>query len=139
MGTPARIIALVGEERWAVTYVNYDGNLSGVGQTLLESYQDPKKISKLVEPGHMSSLSASPECPEGHSYKSPQRGYCVYYGRDRGEEDVDADYFATFQEAWQYSQDLPGSYLYVWDGDQWVYEYAGTSRPLQQALVDHKD
>lgn len=119
MGTSATIIAKTSDGRFGVTYVNYDGYISGVGKMLFEHYQDQSKIDAMLLPGHMSSLDVSPLCPEGHTYNTPVRGYSIYYGRDRGEDDVETDYVRSFDEAYETSKSYGGSYLYIWDGQTW--------------------
>lgn len=110
MGTPANIVALTSDGRWGVTYVNYDGYLDGVGVTLHDHYTDQAKVDALLELGHLSSL--------GETLDSK---YTEAYARDRGEEDVETDYYHGFTDAMGYANESHGQYLYAWDGVAWHY------------------
>ena len=52
--------------------------------------------------------------PEGHSYRSPVDGYCIAYGRDRGETGTEARRGAV-------PADVCGreEYNYLWSGEAW--------------------
>lgn len=121
MGTGAGIVARASDGRWATSYVNFDGYVNSVGLMLHEYYGTQARVDALLAHGHMSSLGESPDCPEGHSYDRPVDGYCVFYGRDRGEEDVDTDYYHSFQEAFVEGE-RQGQFTYVWDGVSWHYD-----------------
>ena len=66
-------------------YCHWNGYPDGVGRILKESYNTTKKVNALINLGDISSLAPSIECPEGHSFDSPIKGYTVAYHRDRGE------------------------------------------------------
>ena len=67
--------------------------------------------------GSLSSIYASPEKPDGHSYETPVAGYCVAYGRDRGELGQEAVLGATLKDV---QRDMGQDYEYLWDGSQWL-------------------
>lgn len=119
MGTSANIIALHSDGRWGVTYVNYDGYPDCVGMMLHDYHSTQEKVDLLLAPGHMRSLGMDSTCPDGHSYRTPAPGFSIYYGRDRGEEDVDTDYYESFAEAWENAKSNGGQYTYAWDGVAW--------------------
>lgn len=135
MGTSANIVALHSSGRWGVTYVNYDGYPSGVGIMLHDHYTDQAKVDLMLQWGHMSELDMDPTAPEGHSYKTPTAGHSVYYGRDRGEEDVDTDYYDSFPEAWGNAQNNGGQYTYAWDGNAWHHK----GKTISEAMVDEEN
>lgn len=66
-------------------YCHWDGYPSNNGKILLEHYDTEEKVEALVALGSLSSLGASPEAPEGHTFEKPVEGHCVAYARDRGE------------------------------------------------------
>jgi hypothetical protein len=66
-------------------YCHFDGYLSNNGKILLENYTDPFKLQKLIDLGDMSSLGDTIEDS-------------VFYGRDRGEEFINAKYFKNFAD-----------------------------------------
>lgn len=67
-------------------YCHFDGDFSGVGATLLKYYNNLEKVKDLISLGSISYLEKSIECPSGHSFNTPIRGYTVAYHRDRGED-----------------------------------------------------
>jgi len=91
------------------SYCHWDGYLEGVGATLKEFYNTEEKVEALVDLGDLSSLEASIECPEGHTFDTKIGGYTVAYGRDRGEENVgvtifkDVDNFETNKRGEDYN------------------------------------
>lgn len=84
MSTHAYIAVRVGNEVREI-FLASDGYPSHVKQILLNHYNSAEKAESLVQLGDMSRLSKSNECPNGHSFENKIDGYCVYYGRDRGE------------------------------------------------------
>lgn len=64
-------------------YCHWDGYLSHNGQILLDHYQDPFKVQKLMDLGGLSILGE--ELGEKHGFDEPVEGVCTAYGRDRGE------------------------------------------------------
>lgn len=105
-------------------YCHFDGYPSGVGATLLESYQDIEKVRKLIALGDISYLEKEVDIPEGveHSFNKPIDGITVAYGRDRGETGtesrkkyiIDKDRLSSLKEQ---------EYLYVYDEEQekWLH------------------
>jgi hypothetical protein len=67
-------------------YCHWDGYLEHNGRILFEHYMDPFKVRSLIDGGAVSSLAASIDKPEGHSFDKSVDGYTVFYARDRGEE-----------------------------------------------------
>lgn len=127
MATRSNINVKVGDKYHSV-YCHWDGYVSNNGVILLKHYNSQELAEKLVSHGDMSSLSISCEKPEGHSYDNPVKGYTVYYGRDRGEEDVEMQVVdrPSFEEA----------YSYVWDGEKWlVSSYSFKNKTIEEALL----
>lgn len=73
-------------------YSHWDGYPSNNGRILMEHYKERDKLQKLIDLGSLSSLDQEVEIPEGvqHSFESPSKGITVFYGRDRGEDNVEA-------------------------------------------------
>jgi hypothetical protein len=67
-------------------YCHWDGYLEHNGRILFEHYMDPFKVRALIDGGAVSSLAASIDKPEGHSFDKSVDGFTVFYARDRGEE-----------------------------------------------------
>lgn len=56
-------------------YCHFDGYLEGVGQCLFDHYDDPTKVSQLIDLGDISSLGEEITCNR-----------TIAYHRDRGED-----------------------------------------------------
>lgn len=91
-------------------YAHWDGYLSHNGKILLENYSDPFKLQKLIDLGGLSTLG--PDIGEAHSFDNPfnygtkewenwsqaKKKVCTFYGRDRGETEMEATYFKDFAD-----------------------------------------
>lgn len=93
MSTRARIG--IEEPDGSVTsiYSHWDGYPDGAGAILLEHYSQPDELRQLLALGDVSSLG--PELGERHDFDSHHSNeaaseWCLFYKRDRGEEDVNA-------------------------------------------------
>lgn len=85
MSTHAEIMLVDSNNIVTGIYCHFDGYLDGVGATLLKHYSDLDKVKDLIALGSISYLEKSIECPLGHSFNTPIKGYTVAYHRDRGE------------------------------------------------------
>jgi len=117
MGTRAHIIAKTskGYER---IYLHYDGYPTGAGFKLKNFYQTQKDVESLIALGNLSVLDMFTDPAEGHSFSAPVKGFCVAYGRDRGEKNQQAE-LLTFES---FIDEFTGSwieYTYYWDGEKW--------------------
>jgi hypothetical protein len=92
MATRSRIAIENEDGTVSSVYSHWDGYPSNNGRILMEHYKDRTKLQKLIDLGSLSSLAQEVEIPEGvsHSFESPGLGITVFYGRDRGEKDVQA-------------------------------------------------
>lgn len=86
MSTRAKIMIVDSNNIVTGIYCHFDGYLDGVGATLLKYYSDLDKVKDLIALGSISYLEKSIECPLGHSFNTPIKGYTVAYHRDRGED-----------------------------------------------------
>ena len=111
MATRSEIFVRMSNGRLGVVYCHYDGYPEHHMPILTEHYNSQEMAEKLIALGALSVLDNSPECPESHSFETPVRGYCIAYGRDRGEEGQEArtDVCVKVRE----------DYAYYWDGNNW--------------------
>ena len=90
-------------------YSHWDGYLEHNGAILLENYSDPFKLRDLIDLGDISSLGPNigtkhPFSPHGDAFDkvaydaAMEAGATTFYGRDRGEEGVEARKFANFED-----------------------------------------
>ena len=119
------LIGVMHGDKIKTIYCHFDGYLEGVGATLLEHYDSPK-ANQLVALGDISFLEKNIEIPEGvdHSFETPASGITVFYGRDRGEENVS---FKTHCCEAEFNMRRGNfSYVYLMISDNWYYLPYGT-------------
>ena len=118
MGTRSDIIVKLANGQWKRIYCHWDGYLSHNGKILFEHYNSQKKAEALVKHGDLSSLDEKCSKPHGHSFDFRVNGYCVYYGRDRGEKNTEGHTGASLESVWP-SADTWTEFTYIWDGEKW--------------------
>lgn len=78
-------------------YCHWDGYLEHNGKILAEHYMDPFKLQQLVDLGDLSVLA--PEIGEKHAFDgNDHTNWCMFYGRDRGEEGTEARKFKDYAD-----------------------------------------
>jgi hypothetical protein len=124
------------------------------GAILLDHYANPRKVDKLLSLGSLSCLQPKidpdPKQPHGFEWNERQDGVCVFYGRDRGEnereartvdlKEIDADdwtefcYVFTRDGEWKYFE--PGQYAEGLRGVESdldaLFERYGVERPFDE-------
>lgn len=106
MSTRSRIGILNQDNTVTSIYCHFDGYLSGVGLTLHHHYRSPDKIVELISLGDMSSLAPTIE-------------ESCFYGRDRGEDDVEAQSSINKEGYLKLAHDSYANFAYLWDGEKW--------------------
>lgn len=130
MATRSSIAILRADGTVSQLYSHWDGYLSHNGQLLYLHYQDPQKVEKLITLGSISSLGKEVDIPPGvkHSYDNKVEDITVFYGRDRGEKDVAAQHFASFEE-YKKSDNFQGyDYLFKEQNSTWYVYNQSTER-----------
>ena len=117
MSTRSSITVKCEDGKFRSVYCHFDGDLIWVGKVLFKYYNSQEKIEALVALGDMSSLDKSIKCPKGHSYDNSIDGYTIFYGRDRGESNVDALVEDSYAKCLKKNKQ---SYNYLWDGEKWL-------------------
>jgi len=148
MGTRSRIGVMHGDKCKSV-YCHWDGYLEHNGVILQEHY-DSAKANHLVAMGDISSLGKHigeqhPFSPFGEGDKDAyeaavKAGATTFYGRDRGEENVDFAVDQTFAEFLERVENCGAEYYYIMEDGKWycgsVYgEFAGRLVLLSEALA----
>ena len=122
MATRSAILMHDGHHRnYRSIYCHWDGHPAYNGMILLEHYTNPDKVAELISLGSLSSLG--PEIGEKHDFDQRDENVCTFYGRDRGEEDVGAELFATLEEAFEFCSHAGCEFLYVFhpnDYEDWA-------------------
>lgn len=96
-------------------YLHSDGYKEYAGRMLLEHYTTEEKVRELIKLGDLSSIAASTGTTEGHSFTCPVNGYCIAYGRDRGEKNVSA----SIQHYHDYKKHLDEEFNYLFADGRW--------------------
>ena len=121
MGTRSAIGYKTPQGKIRAKYSHYDGYPAYTGAMLQEHYQEARKIAQMVELGDQSFLEKEIFPVGEHSFDKPEDGVTIFYGRDRGERDVDAQEFDTFAEFVEYYAGAGCEYFYIYDGRNWIY------------------
>lgn len=98
MATRSNIGILNKDGSVEIIYCHFDGYLAHNGKILNEHYKNVPKVRKLISLGDISSLA--PEIGRKTSFDDPRDGQVVAYGRDRGENDVDARRYSSYDDYW---------------------------------------
>ena len=102
-------------------YCHYDGMLSHNGKILVEKYDTADRAHALIQLGNLSALRE--EVGEKHSYHTANPLWCIAYGRDREEDDQEAQ---TVQNLGLYMDEYRESYNYHFkDGEWWLVRGQG--------------
>jgi len=148
MGTRSRIGVMHGDKCKSV-YCHWDGYLEHNGVILQEHYNSAK-ANHLVAMGDISSLGKHigeqhPFSPFGEGDKDAyeaavKAGATTFYGRDRGEENVDFAVDQTFADFLERVEACGAEYYYIMEDGKWycgsVYgEFEGRLVLLSQALA----
>ena len=111
-------------------YVHFDSYPEYVGKILLNHYTDVDWIHMLMDLGDLSILSESLHSTTGinlysdnnrHTFDNPQKGVCVAYGRDRGEQNVDSVIYEDLGQYEDMAGDTLAEYQYLFDNGKWMY------------------
>lgn len=121
MGTRAAIGYMTAEGKVVAKYSHYDGYPSYTGAMLEEHYQEARKIAQMVELGDQSFIAPNVfPTDKSHSFNTPQEDVIVFYGRDRGESNVDAQEFDTVAEFVDYYAGAGCEYFYLRANGKWI-------------------
>jgi hypothetical protein len=141
MGTRSRIGIMHGDKVKSI-YCHWDGYLESVGQILHDHY-DSAKTNMLVALGDMSSLR--PELGEKHAFskldlignevREHNEDWCTFYGRDRGEKDVEFQVAHTFEEFLGQCYDSAAEYYYIMKDGVWYCGDTYGTTPLSTQLT----
>lgn len=119
MSTRSRIGIIREEGRTESIYCHFDGYPEKVGRILRLNYQDEKKVNALMQLGDLSILG--PEIGEKQDFddrgnRNPE--WCLAYGRDRGETDVDSIISENKKDFIELSENSNACFVYLYDDAQ---------------------
>lgn len=114
-------------------YCHWDGYLENNGKILQEHYQDIEKIDQLMRLGDLSILDREVGEKQDFNNRNRDAGWCLAYGRDRGETDCEPKVYNDFQEYLDQSQMEEYNYIFR-NGTWFVSAYGNEFRALDEAL-----
>lgn len=134
MATRSTIGVLNADQSVTAIYCHWDGAIDHNGHILKDNYTHPEKIQALMALGSLSILA--PEIGEKQYFDAPtSRDWCLAYGRDRGESDVDAQQHESVEDWLNKGQE----YNYLWQGSEWLVSCGrthGELRSLVQVMLE---
>lgn len=117
-------ISLIREGKCYTTYTHWDSYLSHKGQMLLSHFNSEELAQAIIDLGDSSAINESIDSS-------------VFYMRDHGEIDCEAEEFNSFEHAMEnYSQE----YDYVWMNGKWMVSiYNKPLVELTQELINKEE
>ena len=99
-------------------YCHWDGYVDHNGRILNDHY-DRDKTMALMDLGDLSVLGK--ELGEKQDFDSPtDRNWCLAYGRDRGERDINSVAYHDPNEFYKEFKNAGVDYCYLLEGDKWL-------------------
>ena len=114
MGTRSNIAVINSAGTISAIYCHWDGYVSHNGAILQQHYTTQEQVEELIALGDLSALRS--EVGKKHSFDNPANGWCIAYGRDRGETNIDAD---TFDNAQDWIRTHGEEYNYIFINGVW--------------------
>jgi hypothetical protein len=122
MATNSRIGKMLPDGTIKQIYCHWDGYVEGgVGETLVEHYDNEQDIDALLALGDLSILARYLYPTGEHSFDKPETHVCVSYSRDRKENEEDTCAKVVSMEEWMtpfYS--LGADYYYLFNAGNWL-------------------
>lgn len=105
-------------------YCHWDGYPSHNGKILRENYNKIERILKLIKGGDLSALRENIEPENGlpHTFDNPQKDVCIYYIRDRNDNDCEAKVSFSEQEHLKLLGDYWSEYDYLFADGRWLFK-----------------
>lgn len=104
-------------------YCHWDGYPEHNGRILVNHYNNPAKIQRLIEMGNLSALGAEIEPRPGvvHEPDNRQRDVCLFYNRDCNEPWSDSEFIELDGDNFVTEFPVGGpEYYYLYDQDHWL-------------------
>ena len=105
------------------TYGHYDGYPQWAGKHLKKYYNNPQKAKELLKLGKSGISTIGPKIKgnKDHSFKTPNKGVTVFYGRDRGEKDRMTQNWKD-RDAVDFDMGEEYAYIYSLNDKKWYYK-----------------
>ena len=142
MATRSTIGIINNDNTVTAVYCHWDGYPEYNGTVLVENYNTADKVRELLAMGSISSLGekigvkhpfSKFELKEGEVYdEAAYKGMTTFYGRDRGETNVEA---RTFASSTEFVREFGEEYNYLFVNDRWFVNQYGAEKN-GQAVFD---
>lgn len=119
MGTRSRIGLVLDDGSIKSVYCHWDGYLEHNGRLLVEHYANRERIEELLALGDLSFLG--PEIGGPQEFDKARDGWCLAYGRDRGETGIEAIVDKTEGEFLDRAWKQWGEFAYLFRGGKWLF------------------
>ena len=140
MSTRSMIARRYEDGSFRAVYAHWDGYPEHNGRILLSHYSDVNKLNALLDEGDISCLRenvgekhAFDDFLQGAESPAKQNEWTTFYGRDRGEEDIEACTFETLDELITAAKERWSIYVYVFAGS-WSFTRDGELQDLEEHL-----
>lgn len=134
MATRSNIAYKTPEGKIRSIYAHYDGYPAHNGEMLRRYYTDADKVKMLVDLGSISIL-APKVFPTNttHSFDNPQEDVTIFYGRDRGEENVG---YVEYDDIPSWIADME-EYAYLYTENGWLVNDHGERDEMDFPVFDY--
>ncbi len=145
MATRSTIAIEYADGTVGMIYCHWDGYLEHNGRILQENWLDPFKVRELMDLGSISSLGKEIGRKQNFDDRSTHnRDWCLAYGRDRGEAEVGAQRFDSYEHYLESAQREEYNYILrqvneraVWFVQDWrVEEFVPLEKALDRIAVE---
>ena len=147
MATRSNIGILNSNNSVTSIYCHWDGYPEHNGRILSEHYNTDEKICELLALGNLSILGEElgvqrpflnpfnfhSDFENYELWEKKHEHMCLAYGRDRGEEDTDANWFENV-ETWL--KEVGEAYNYLWNGNEWLVQAQYHDNKNMMTLVE---
>lgn len=140
MSTRSMIARRYEDGSFRAVYAHWDGYPEHNGLILLSHYSDVNKLNALLDEGDISSLRET--VGEKHEFgdeRATENEWTTFYGRDRGEENIEACTLETLDELIATAKERWSEFLYVFDGSWSFYREGGYPHSGLQGLKAYLD
>ncbi len=123
MSTRSGIAIQYSPQLFIYVYCHWDGYPSHHIPILSEFYNTKETAEAIISLGDLSILDKSFECPEGHSFDTPVKGHSVFFGRDRGETNCEANSAFSIHSLKSKARKADMEYIYIFnlERNQWSW------------------
>ena len=122
------LIAKATKHGFEAIYCHSDGYPEHHGPILTQHYATEDAVNSLLRLGDLSILG--PQIGEAHDFRShypvaSERGWCLAYGRDRGDKDTGMRGFATEEELLASANERWAKFVYLFRDGRWFCRKVG--------------